>query len=83
MEKCPVDDFNNIFYDERAAMAHYEDVHSSLASMNSSDAEDMAADTDTDDNEDEASEEDAEVQLGSLDPMFKLAMEICPSYHRR
>ena len=31
----------------------------------------------------EASEEDTEVQLGNLDPMFKLAMEICPSYHRR
>ena len=32
-------------------MAHYEDVHSSLAHMSSPDAEDMAADTDTDDNE--------------------------------
>ena len=64
-------------------MAHYEDVNSSLAHMSSPDAEDMAADTDTDDNEEEASEEEEEVKLGSPDPMFKLAMEICPSYHRR
>ena len=83
MEKCPADDCNYIYFDERAAMAHYEDVHKPLESMSSPDAEDMAADTDTDDNEEEASEEEEEVKLGSPDPMFKLAMEICPSYHRR
>ena len=57
--------------------------HRPLEGMSSPDAEDMSADTDTDDNEEEAPEEEGEVKLGSLDPMFKLAMEICPSYHRR
>ena len=64
-------------------MVHYEEVHNPPRSMSPPEVEDMADDTDTDDDGEEASEKDAEVKMGSLDPMFNLAMEICPSYHRR
>ena len=83
MEKYPVDNYNYVYFDGRAVMAHYEEDHNPLRSMSYPEAEDMADDTDSNDDEEEVSEENAEVKMGSLDPMFNLAMEICFSYHKR
>ena len=64
-------------------MVHYEEVHNPPRSMSPPEVEDMTYDTDTDNDGEEVSEEDAEVKKGSLDPMFNLTMEMCPSYHKR
>ena len=63
-------------------MAHYEEVHNPLRSMISPEVEDMADDTDTNDDGEEVPEEDAEVKMGSLDPMFNLAMGYAPATTR-
>ena len=83
MEKYPVDNYNYVYFDGRAAMAHYEEDHNPLRSMSFPEAEDIANDTDWDDDKEEVLEEDAKVKMGSLDPMFNLAMDICPSYYKR
>ena len=49
VEKCPANDCNCIYFDERAAMVHYEEeVHNPLRSMSYPEVEDMVDDIDTD-----------------------------------
>ena len=73
---------NHVYFDEESAVSHYHDVHSMCESVRSPEATEMA---DYDATEDEGGmvTEDADVQLGDIEPMFKSAMKICPSQHKR
>ena len=63
-------------------MIHYQDVHSELCEGERyPEVTDMTEDDDTVDKENIATE-DVNVQIGDIEPLFKSAIEICPSQYK-
>ena len=80
--KCRVDDCNHVCFGEEYDVSHYHEVHSMCGSVSSPEATEMV-DEDATEDEGGMATEDVDVQLDDIEPMFKSAMEICLSQHKR